>query len=565
MRVGEVTAAKTPPKPAPRVLAAAALLLAVFAFQCFTASRLKSPVVDEPPHIAAGLSNVEKHVFVVNVQHPPLMKELAGISMRLAGIRWPENEQSRSLLGGRADLAWPVGNDIIISGGPDRVLFWARLPAILLATMLGIVIFAWTRSLFGDAAALGALFLYTLDPILLAHSYLVTTDVPLAAFGTLFLFCLWRYAGEPTRGRLLLCGVTLGASLAAKFSGMMLVPLAAVLLLAAHLVNPWSAAGPLSGLRARLKAGALLLLRFAAICAIAALVVEAVYLFPSDPLLYFKGYRQVNYDHDPRTLFFLAGALSRHFYSYFVAAYLLKEPLAAIALAAAGVALLLLRRSGDTLLRLFLLLPPLAWFLGYTVGADDIGVRYLIPALPFACILGGAALGWLVRRRSVWTRAAAAALCGWIAVAALAIYPDHLAYFNETACLFADPSSIGLDGGTSCGPYWLADSNVDWGQGLKQLKVWLERNPGPSPVRFVYFGSFPPEPYGIPGESKAAFRDLMSLVPVPGRWVVSAHYLAVAEGYGERFYNGGGAWLREYPPTAIVGRSLYVIDVPAGQ
>src|SRR5271169_2401102 len=132
-----------------------------------------------------------------------------------------------------AMMSWPIGNDIIASNGPDRVMFWARLPFILLAGLLGVLIYVWGRELAGDAAALGALFLYALDPNILAHSFLVTTDVGLTAFLVLFLFVLWRYVQQPDWQRLVLCGVALGAVLGAKYSAVFLLPVAAILLLAA--------------------------------------------------------------------------------------------------------------------------------------------------------------------------------------------------------------------------------------------------------------------------------------------------------------------------------------------
>jgi 4-amino-4-deoxy-L-arabinose transferase-like glycosyltransferase len=85
----------------------------------------------------------------------------------------------------------------------------------------------------GPAVALGALFLYALDPTLLAHSYLVTTDAGFAAFTVLFLWALWSYVRNPGWKRLLLCGLALGAVLGTKFSAVLLLPAGAVLLLAA--------------------------------------------------------------------------------------------------------------------------------------------------------------------------------------------------------------------------------------------------------------------------------------------------------------------------------------------
>jgi hypothetical protein len=205
---------------------------------------------------------------------------------------------------------------------------------------------------------------------------------------------------------------------------------------------------------------------------------------------------------------------------------------------------------------LFLLVPPVVFFVAYTLLSDDMGVRYIIPVLLFSHLLGGVALAQLLRSAKIWTRAGGVVLCLWLVIAAAGIYPDHLSYFNEAACLLDRPSRIGLDGGSRCGAAWLEDSNIDWGQGVKQLKTWLDRNASGRTVHLGYFGSFPPEAYGIRYEPLEE-RDLVA-PHTPGLYVVSAAYVARAQA-GEAF-GPGGDWLR-HPPTAIVGHAYYVYDV----
>jgi len=507
-------------------------LLAAFMVQSFCASLLKSPTFDEPAHIAAGVSYLSTGVFHVNLQHPPLIKELAALSaMAAAGVRWPQTEQARSLVEnppGNSGLQWTVGNQIIAAHGPDRVMFWARLPMILLAALLGLAIYLWGRQILGETAALFALALFALDPVMLAHSYLVTTDVGLAAFTVLFLMALWNYCDRPPDARRLLwCGLALGAAAATKYSAVLLLPIAALLLVAAR---GRRAIGP-----------------FLAICAVAFFVVEASFLLHS-PALYWQGMSRVNADHDPNYLEFFAGQFGRHFRGYFTGAYLLKEPAASILAAALGVAVVMRRKDNGRLRRLFLLLPPAALWMAYTAKADALGIRYLIPALPFAFLLGGAGLAWLWERRAPWGRAAALSLCGWLVLEAAAIYPDQLSYFNESACLLHDPARIGLDGGTRCGPAWLDDSNVDWGQGLKQLRAWLDAHGVRGPIRFAYFGSFPPQAYGIEFTSPDPRAQ-----PAPGVYAVSAHYMPRL--------TAAGTWFGQREPTAIVGHAIYVFVV----
>jgi len=214
----------------------AGVLIAIFVFQSLSASLQKSPVFDEPPHIASGLSYLETRVFHANLQHPPLLKELSAIFLMAAGIHWPKSPLADALIRGgpQSDkLEWPIGVNIIHDDGADRVLFWARLPFILLGALLGWLIYWWGRELVGSGAALAALFFYSFDPTMVAHSALVTTDVGVTAFAVLFLFTLWRYLHQPTRKHLIFCGLALGAVLGAKFSAVFMLPVAAILMAAA--------------------------------------------------------------------------------------------------------------------------------------------------------------------------------------------------------------------------------------------------------------------------------------------------------------------------------------------
>lgn len=561
----------------------AGILIGAFVWQSLSASMLKSPVFDEPGDIASGLSYIETGLIRANLQHPPLLKEMGGVCLRLAGVRWPHSPMAEALTRGDsvgAHPEWELGNGIIHDNGADRVLFWARLPFLLLAALLGILIYWWGRELVGETAALGALFLFSLDPNILAHAALATTDVGLAAFTMLFLFTVWRYAQRPDWKRMLACGVALGAVLCAKFSAVFLLPVAAVLLWAAargnRETNP--KAGPNtpcpcgSGKKYKKCHGAegaapgpeprrLLPLAgaFLGMCVVAAVVVETLYLFPSDPFLYVTGLKSVNADHVSNFFAFLHGDLDKRFYSYFVAVWLLKEPMATVLLTAAGLALLVRRKSKPVTTKLFLLLPPAVLLAAMTLLADDIGVRYIIPAMPFAYLLGGLGLAALCEKGMAWGRYVAAGLCVWVVVAAAGIYPDHLSYFNEAACMLEQPELIGWDGGSRCGTLWLDDSNVDWGQGLKQLRSWMDLHGNGRALRLGYFGIYPPEDYGLRCR-KLELRDLLP-EPTPGLYAVSAHLVAGVPALGEQAGTGAGWWLRRTAPTDIVGHAFYIYDV----
>jgi Dolichyl-phosphate-mannose-protein mannosyltransferase len=533
----------------------AGLLIAGFLLESFLASRGKSATCDEPTDIAAALSYLETRHIRANPQHPPLVKELAGLSLWLAGVRLPDRPESRRMLAGEGGDAL-VGDAVFLDNDPARVLLWARLPMILLAGCLGLAIYLWGSQLAGHTAALAALFLCALDPTLVAHSFLATMDVGFAAFALLFFFTLWNYLRRPTRLRLVCCGLALGAMLAAKFSALFLLPVAAVLVWIAMARQPQPDTG-----QPRVTVPALVLL-----CVLALVFLQVLYFSPGGLYLYGQGVGRVNADHDPHHLAFMAGRMQHHFIGYFAVAYLIKEPIPNVLLAGIGLVVLLRRKTMSALAKLFILLPPVVLFVAHSLWADDLGIRYIIPALPFAWLTGGIGAAWLLERAPArprpWGVPVAACLGLWLILMAVGIYPDHLAYFNEAACLPGNPGRIGIDGGARCGTLWLDDSNVDWGQGLIELKSWMVKNAGARTIRLGYFGGVSPQAYGLFVERIGVAELLLN--PTPGLYVVSGHLVAQSAGLAGLYHSHAADWLRE-KPQAIIGHSLYVYERVGGQ
>ncbi|MCZ6695967.1 MAG: glycosyltransferase family 39 protein, partial [Acidobacteria bacterium] len=543
-------------------------LALVFA-QAFHQARLKSPTFDEPAHIGAGFSYLKTGTFKVNQQHPPLLKEIAALPLVLIDAHWPMTEEAWATIPNLPEpwFQWSLGQEVIFRNDPERVLFFTRMPFVLMATGLGALLYLWGRRLIGGAPAVAALGLYALDPTIIAHAPLVTTDVGFAAFGMLFLFALWSYLNHRTLQRLLWCGLALGAALGAKFSALILIPTAFILLCGAiawlpesipirrsTIIDPY--AGTPKGRRLLWSIYAL-----GAMAALAAVVLWALYLFPTDPFLYVRGLKLVNIDHHREYQAFLAGAFGRHFMSYYLVAWLLKTPIPILICVFMG--LWFLFRSGEiaAMDRAFLVLPPLLIGGAYTLLSHNLGIRYLIPALPFLHLIGGVGLVRLARAGGV-ARVVAGIFCAWLAIGAAAIHPDQISYFNEAACLIREPARLGAAGGTACGPYWLDDSNVDWGGSLKQLDAWLQTNAPGRRIRLAYFGSISPSVYGIDHE-RIGVADLLS-PPGPGLHVISAHMLARARGeLARRHGNGPGNWFAHVEPRAVVAHAYYIYEIGA--
>jgi len=209
---------------------------------------------------------------------------------------------------------------------------------------------------------------------------------------------------------------------------------------------------------------------------------------------------------------------------------------------------------------------PAAVLVSMTFGTNiNIGVRYILPLVPFACVLMGS-LGLWWSLQTTWLGRVgvggvlALGLGGTIAES-LMIHPHYLAYFNR------------LSGGPDRGAERLIDSNLDWGQDLLNLARWIEKHAAGDPVGLAYFGQIHPNllnqrpdattptrwflPPGRPG----ALTPLAASHPVPegpvqpGWYAVSA---SLVKGLPWRVYDSAGSPV--YPSHAAGARAFSYFD-----
>jgi tetratricopeptide (TPR) repeat protein len=112
---------------------------------------------------------------------------------------------------------------------------------------------------------------------------------------------------------------------------------------------------------------------------------------------------------------------------------------------------------------LFLSIPPLLFLLVAVLSNLNLGVRHILPVYPFLIVLAAAA-GWRLILRSRAGAVAVAALILFAAMSSLLAFPNYLAYSNEAF------------GGPSHTYRVVTDANADWGQGLKWVKTYVDKN-----------------------------------------------------------------------------------------
>jgi hypothetical protein len=551
--------AAEPPAPGSkkRFLFVAALLLLAFLAQGMWFLDANSQTSDEAVHLVAGYSYLATRDFRLNPEHPPLIKELAALPVYL-WYRIPFQPDAK--LWSYAEQ-WFLGSHFLydspVSG--DSILRLARLPNLLLGTVLVALVGWWAYRLWGPWAGIVAMALAAFEPNIVANACLVTTDLGITLFVFLTVYLTWEHVRSPSRWRLLAIGLAMGLALVTKFSAITL-PLTLAAVMAGVVVTGGSfrKGGPgdgESGLRHRVQGAGLAWL---VVLAVGILVIPFAYFF-SDFTSWLSGARTVlAHQGLGHPAFFLGEYSQDGWWSYFLVAFLIKTPVGSLFLILAG---LLLYRRGKPLNRrdvVFLLVTPALLMAAASYGRINIGVRHILPIYPFLFV----ATSRLATVR--WKRPALGAVALGLpllltGLSTLRAAPHHLAYFNE---LVGFPGSV-VQGGSGQGFRYLGDSNIDWGQDLRGLSRYMKRESIPM-IYLSYFGNVRPETYGIRYQYLPAYgylaRPAIDVLP-PGTerelLAISVYNLQGVHFADHDLYD----WLREREPLTRIGNSIHIYDV----
>jgi hypothetical protein len=591
-----------------------ALILAIFFVVSLVVSSQESTIMDEQAHIPAGYTYMKYQDMRLNPEHPPLLKDLAGFPLLFLNLKFPISDPSWTQ---GVNEQWDMGFKFIYSNNADAINFWSRFPIILISLLLGIFIFKWSKEISGTTAGIFALLLYAADPNILGHNHYVTTDLGIAAFTFIAFYYFIRFLRNPSWKNVALAGLTLGLAQLAKFSGVLLFPLFTVLVVIFAFIKRrpgyvtekndkqyrlnsiWEYAA---------KYVAIIMICFTAIwllyafnthnmppeklidnttkvfsdVGVAKIARTVVFTLNASPILrpfaeYFLGVFMVFIRIEGGNTYFFFGQVTNHASkAYFPAVFLFKEtiPFLFLILFSLGYALInfikTIIRSGrakhlwkETKTYLeggVVYYSMMAYILMYSylsiTGNLNIGFRHLFPILPFAYVLVSKKVFDLIKNSGhIHTKkilgTILAVLVVWVIAEPVVNFPSYLSYFNEFV------------GGPKNGYKYVTDSNVDWGQDIKRLSVWVDdynkNNPADpiDKIRVDYFGGADPQYY-----LKDKFIPWTSNYPLePGWYAISAGFLQESI-YKEKVPGDKGYEdLIQYPLIKRVGDSIFVYKV----
>ncbi|WP_422931012.1 ArnT family glycosyltransferase [Singulisphaera sp. PoT] len=219
-------ATEVPPTPAApfwsrfRLSFAVAVLLAIHLGLATRSLILENPTIDEVIHLPAAITYWQKGTFRLYHHNPPLIKLVAALPLILGGnIDMPYDSRSSTWNVEPLNKA-AFAHDFMERNAHDYFELFTRSRIIMpfFSVLAGLVVFFWSKRLYGAGGGLLSLALWCFCPNVLAHCRLITTDIGSSAFGILATFVFWLYLQKSTWFRATCTGVVLGLAQLSKFS-----------------------------------------------------------------------------------------------------------------------------------------------------------------------------------------------------------------------------------------------------------------------------------------------------------------------------------------------------------
>lgn len=513
-------------------------------------SRAHSECWDDQYHIIRGerFLWLDKRGILMN--DPPLGEAIVALPVTVTRVLFGTwDDASRQVIADAGLRDHPLS--------PDAILMLIAIWKSLLFVPCVWIAYLWARELYGRVSGCLAAGMVLIDPTFAAHAPIAALDTLGATAIVLACYLAMKYAQAPNPRRLAgLCAATAAAMLI-KHTALILPAVALLIILV--MPRPAQEAQPTNGsLRSRLQplaAGALLLAGFIWAMTLFDVseprdfgrVFDAEYTqdfsFRGDLLngammnrwpagIYLGSIAEaINHGQDGHPAVLLGQTSSHGWWYYFpvVAAY--KVPIGFAAALALSVFSLIWRRWRRA--EWALLIPLLAWTAFLMSAPINIGFRHFLPAYAFMLIFASRAAATDGPR---WSSAICALAVVAGAAHALAWHPNYLSYVNFPR------QRVYLQ---------IADSNLEWGQALKQVRQWLDEHPQSGDVWLGYYGERTGQ--AIRYYLGDRVKRLDGKRPASGTLIISPTWLAGGDDIGERY-----AYLRQRKPEAIIGDCMLV-------
>lgn len=468
---------------------------------------------DEQFHIACGMEWWKEGVYHIQPLHPPLARVMDAALWYVTDV----------LYGEKALEGFTPRQTYIYK------MILARLGALPFYLLSCIIVYHWSRRLYGDVPAILSLALYVWLSTVTAHGSLATTDMAYTAVFMWALFCGIAWLHNPDAKRSLLLGAALGIMVGTKFSGLVQWPAAMALILIAQSAHNYRMAQPVIPIRSTH-----LFHTFVYSLPVMIAALALIYRFDITPLI--DGIKAAHsLDQVSFGVWFYGPFKHGGAWDFFPVVFYYKTPLSFLLASAIGLILItraFLHRQ-FSISHLYPFLTATGVMLVSMTSQINLGVRHVLPVYPLLAVPSGYALWWLWKG-GVHKRL----LCGVLLCAQLTSFilaaPQHLSYFNILA---------------GDGPEYITlDSDFDWGQDMIALDEALKERA----IKSVYMCARK-DTY-----ANAAIVVHAAILPCPKD--KKSGWFAV--GRAQLMLNNNIAWLKSYEALQIENSTMNLYHIP---
>ena len=485
---------------------------------------------DDDYHLVRGLEFLQRDPGLVHreLNDPHLGQALAALPLWIMGGATHGRDEGTALYGQPAY-------------SPETALMVVAVWKVFLFLPLVAVVFCWCRRLYGLPAAWLAVTLLLVEPTITGHLHLAALDVIATSGIVCACYCGWRYFERPSISRLFTASIACAVALLLKHTAI-LVPA----IFCGYALLDWlrrrstaaaatNASDPLAIRHGMLKGALLALIAMWFLLWLDLSPMRQAGAMPGG--LYLTSVLDAA-DHvrAPNDAYLFGEERRGGWWYYFPVVATYKVPIGIAVILAMGIASAFVVRPRWEEWGLFL---PL---IGYTVFLMcqniNIGWRHFLPSYAFMLLMSSRCM----MASLVWK------IVAWVAVGIATLdiarwHPDYICYINLPR---HDVYRA------------ISDSNIDWGQGLKQANDWLDANPAFIAGRPVYIRAS--------AVSNRAVRHYL------GRRVTQLHVGDVSPRHGVLILSPVSlsgiseseddyAFLRGIEPHAVIGHSLRVYDL----
>jgi hypothetical protein len=578
------------------------LFLAVLSIVVFvlgaSSIRDKSVTVDEPNYVGVGYYLLKTHNFLIEpiTTHPPLSYYINSIPLYILymGNALPEKERFLSLDGNEKYYveiynetsrdcfycyAEKYGYNFIYGKEYQRynLFFYSRCSMLLLLILCIIYLFRALKEFYGFETACIVTTIFALNPNILAHASLATTDIAPVCFNMVSFYYFLKFMRSKTNSNGMKTGISLGLALLSKASSLYLVLVYAVIICVDSLKSISTRTLNLSKRHYwdRAKTYTLLILS-------TLMVLDTGYLFQGVPSDFFIRYEPGNFLHYtskvyeilrgipmpiPDTYILMVEATDVHIelghanyfegmsnknfgMVYWIQTFLLKNPEGTLLLLLIGAAYyavkLIFKKKvypKTSATQYYTAVNILVFTLLLTRVDILIGIRLILPLFPMVFLLLGEPVKFLLAGR--FGRIIVYLLFIASLIPTVAYFPNYISYFNQ------------IIGGPENGYKYFSGSSIDWGQDLSGVKGYMDKN-NISTIKLAYFGSGKVEEYGINYTPLPNNFDSMvqQCGPTTGMLAISVTSLS-----GQLVNPHCYDWLKNFKPIDNIGYSILIYNI----